>query len=566
VVSKITGRPKFRRGISLLLLLLVALVPLGVAYAQTYAFQVPYERVDVYWEADGTVSLTYEITFQNETYADPIDYVDVGLPNNNYFISDISASVDGHPISDITYSPYVDSGVALGLGQWAIPAGASGTVRMSVTGIYGVLYTDNQDDSYASALFMPNYFGSEFVNGSSDITVVFHLPPGVTPSEPRWHTAGHSGFPDTPVTGVDNAGRITYTWRNASASASEDYLFGASFPRQYVPASTITTPTFWQRYGIDPEALIPFIICLCFAGFFIFIIVISVRAEQRRKLQYLPPKISIEGHGIKRGLTAPEAAVLLEQPMDKILSMVLFSVIKKGVAEVVTRDPLDVNRTTKEPSGLREYENEFLNAFAEDTPAKRKRVLQDMMVGLVKGVANKMRGFSKRETVEFYKKITADAWAEVEAADTPKVKSKLFDENLEWTMLDPNYDRRTTDVFRGGPVYTPSWYHNYNPTYRSSGPAVSTPRSSGGSPSRTTGGPALPSLPGGDFAASIVGGVQNFAGGVIGNLADFTGGVTKVTNPPPPPSRSSGGGFSGGGSSCACACAGCACACAGGGR
>lgn len=556
------------RILTVFLLLLVALVPLGVAYAQTYAFQVPYQRVDVYWETNGTLTVTYEITFRNESYADPIDYVDVGLPTNNYSVSNISASIDGRPITHIAYSPYIDIGVELGLGANAIQPGNTGTVRMTATNVRNVLYEDNQDASYASALFMPNYFGSEFVNGRSDITVVFHMPPGVQPSEPRWHTAGHPGFPETPITGVDNSGRITYTWRNTSASASEDYLFGASFPARYVPSESVATPTFWQRYGIDPEVVITMLVCLCFVGFFGLIVFVAVRAERTRKLKYLPPKISVEGHGIKRGLTAPEAAVLLEEPMDKILSMILFSVVKKGAAEVVKRDPLDVARITKEAKGLHEYENAFLNAFAEDGTAKRRRALQQMMIALVRRVANKMRGFSKRETVEFYKKITADAWQQVEAADTPTVKSAAYEENLEWTMLDPNYDRRTRDVFSDGPVFLPRWYGGYNPAYNTSGGGASIGKGAGSSsPTRTTGGGSLPTLPGGDFAASMVGGVQNFAGGLIGNLADFTGGVTKVTNPPPPPAPSSGGGgFSGGGSSCACACAGCACACAGGGR
>jgi len=183
--------------------------------------------------------------------------------------------------------------------------------------------------------------------------------------------------------------------------------------------------------------------------------------------------------------------------------------------------------------------------------------LQEMMVGLVKGVANKMRGFSKGETLEFYRKITDEAWEQVKSADTPKVQSKVYEENLEWTMLDPNYEEETQETFSGRPVYAPFWWGRYSPG-----------RSVPSAPSRSTGGGrvSLPTLPGADFAASVVGGAQRFAGGVIGNLSDFTGGVTKVTNPPPPPSRSSGGSYSGGGSSCACACAGCACACAGGGR
>jgi hypothetical protein len=139
----------------------------------------------------------------------------------------------------------------------------------------------------------------------------------------------------------------------------------------------------------------------------------------------------------------------------------------------------------------------------------------------------------------------------------------MFEDALEWTMLDKDYDDRARRTFTG-PIYMPMWWGRYDPVYRQAG----LPRTgSGGMPSMSSGSSGRASLPGADFAASVVGGVQNFSGKVLGNLNDFTGGVTNVTNPPPPPSRSgSGGGHSGGGCACACACAGCACACAGGGR
>ncbi|MCW5876366.1 MAG: hypothetical protein KIS85_05720 [Anaerolineales bacterium] len=557
----------FWRALPLLLVLVVALAAPFSAAAQDYYFSVPRAWVDVYWETDGSMTVEYEVVFQNGVGAHPIDVVDLGLPNRNYSAGAISASLNGQPASFIDrQSPYIDAGPAIWFSN-PIPGGASGTFRARVVGIREVLYTDNQDSDYASALFMPNYFGSEFTYGTTDLTVTFHLPHGVTPDEPRWHTAGHPGFPDEPLTGRDSQGRITYTWRNTSASPSREYVFGASFPAHYVPAGAILEPSIWQRLGLDPEVVIPFLLCLCFAIFIIVIIWASFAAERKRRMQYLPPKIAIEGHGIKRGLTAPEAAVLLEQPMDKILGMILFSTIKKGVAEVVKQTPLELKIAEPPyPLELRDYEQQFIGAFREGNTTKRRKELQDMMVRLVKGVGNKMRGFSKRETTDFYRKIAEDAWTQVEAAGTPKVQSKLYEENLEWTMMDKNYERRTRDTFGGGTVHAPMWWGRYDPTYRSAGAGSGRAPSA---PTRSTGGGvSLPTLPGGNFAASVVQGAQNMAGGVIGNLSSFTGGVTKVTNPPPPPSRTSsgGGGFSGGGSSCACACAGCACACAGGGR
>ncbi|HEY5730191.1 MAG TPA: hypothetical protein VIS72_09090, partial [Anaerolineales bacterium] len=212
------------------------------------------------------------------------------------------------------------------------------------------------------------------------------------------------------------------------------------------------------------------------------------------------------------------------------------------------------------PDGLHGYEVQFLKAFGEGNNKQRRDALKDMTVALVRSVSEKMKGFNRRETIAYYKSIMEKAWQQVEGADTPEVQSQLYDKNLEWTMLDKDYDDRTRRVFRG-PVFVPMWWGRYDPTFPRSAPA-----STGGSkPSVSM--PSVPRLPGSDFASSVAVGMQTFSQKVIGNVTDFTSRVTNVTNPPPKPSASRGGGRGGGSScACACACAGCACACAGGGR
>jgi hypothetical protein len=181
-----------------------------------------------------------------------------------------------------------------------------------------------------------------------------------------------------------------------------------------------------------------------------------------------------------------------------------------------------------------------------------------------------MKGFSQRETRNYYKKITEAAWSQVEEAGTPEVKSETYEKVMEWTMLDKEYDDRTRRVFRTGPVFLPHWWHHYSPGPISSGTSRAPGKASIPTSRSTPGGTSMPTLPGSEFAGSIVTGAQDFATGVIGSVGAFTSGVTNRTNPVPKSSSSSrsGGGFSSGGSSCACACAcaGCACACAGGGR
>ncbi len=212
------------------------------------------------------------------------------------------------------------------------------------------------------------------------------------------------------------------------------------------------------------------------------------------------------------------------------------------------------------PEKLHEYEKDFLAAFKEPDAPKRSRALQEMMIKFVKSVSEKMKGFSRKETMDYYKSIMERAWQQIEAADTPEVKSQKYEEALEWTMLDKDYDDRTRRTF-SGPIFMPMWWGRYDPTYRPASTVSSSPFPTN-LPTSTSRG----SLPGADFAAQMVTGVQTFSQKTIGNVNTFTEKITGKTNPPPPPSRSGGSGRSGGGCACACACAGCACACAGGGR
>jgi len=774
-MNKAISSPTTKRSIQIIVLLIgtMALFSLYLSSvnAQTYAFSLDAETVHVYWNADGTISIDYVFVFTNDPNASPIDFVDVGLPNNNYEIYNITAEIDGQPITDIANSPYVTYGVALGLGTNAIPPGATGTVHVFVDKVENPYSIDYNDSTYASINFSPTWFGSEFVSGESEISVTFHMPPGVNPAEPRWHSAPNS-FPEEPETGLDEDGRIFYTWHNPTANGYTKYIFGASIPRQYVlstfrleteihhiylnmdgtidieneyafsnesltatlsnlaidipyrayeiinpyadvngnpvqdlnasysdinlqlgetaiqpgkmgtvhlsytltgepfssswwdeeyqyasfeykttdfdaswttgltdlmvtfhlptdvspqdidwgenyafsspplqevdpqgratltwlktdavaseyyefkiniPREYITAeaiydyakPSLLARMGIDEDL---FYGCLCTSGFFAIIagiIALSIRGQRRRKMKYLPPKIRIEGHGIKRGLTAVEAAVLMEQPIDKALTMILFAVLKKEAAIVLSRDPLklDVHQPINEK--LRYYERDFLKAFSAGSNKERRKKLQDLMIKLIRNIGKKMKGFSRKETIAYYNSVMRKAWKQIEEAGTPEVRSQQFDEHMGWTMLDKDFDQRTQDVFRTGPVFVPMWWHRYDPGWsRTQGrvatakPTISTPTPSSGRAAT----PSMPQLPGGEFAASVVTGMQGFASDVVGNVTNFTDRITNKTNPVPK-STSSGSKWSGGsgGSSCACACAcaGCACACAGGGR
>src|SRR5512141_1160037 len=215
-----------RRIITIFLVLAAAALLTGTAFAQSYYFSLDKEVVNVFWNSDGTMALDYLLTFTDQPGGHVIDFVDVGMPNGNFDFNTIRADRDGHALNISRDFQGTGDGFAVEMNQYAIQPGETGTVHVFVGTVSKVLYKDDKDAEYVSAVFAPLYFKSDVVTGNTDITVIYHLPPGVQASEPRWHSVP-SGFPSEPKTGFDDQGRITYTWHNPNANGSTQYTFGA---------------------------------------------------------------------------------------------------------------------------------------------------------------------------------------------------------------------------------------------------------------------------------------------------------------------------------------------------
>jgi hypothetical protein len=302
-------------------------------------------------------------------------------------------------------------------------------------------------------------------------------------------------------------------------------------------------------------------------------------------MSYLPPKIKVEGVQVKKGLTAVEAAVVAETPLNKVLSMILFGLVRKRIVTVQFTKPLKLEVLKKNwrrgdesedlmkaiyAPGLpfdefaeegeegvswvkaRDYELGFLSAIDRFGSLSEDK-LKDMLIRLIRSVQRKMKGYAARPTAAYYQEIVDKAWQQVSEAETPEV----IDENLEWAMLDRDFEKKMTKTMEGRPVLVPVWYWGYGGQYGGGVPAGAAQAVPGGSFT----------LPGSEFAHNIVSGFESAADNIIGDVTSFRGRVTAVTNPPPRLGGVGwvGGGGGSGGCACACACAGCACACAGGG-
>lgn len=549
--------------------LVVLLVSIGPAVsAQEYKFSLDRNISHVYVNADGSADIEYILTYTCAPGAHVIDIVDIGLPNSTYDLSTARAQFSAgvgegqkYALSGIFKSEMVAVGVEIHLGEHTIQPGRQGTIFFRIN-IKEMVYPDSKDKNYASLEFAPHYYDRQNVQGKTYMEINFHFPPGLTKEEPRYHKEQYHS-----ATVQD--GRFVFTYVYPDANGYETHKHGISFPRTYV-TKVYKAPLlgsqffsglskFWNSLGNGG--------CIGFFFVFFFVIapILSAVQGSKRKMKYLPPALSVEGVGIKRGLTAVEAAILLETPLNKVMTMILFGLLKKRGVVVLEEKPLKLEKVDPLPqANWRDYELEFLGSIKGDGTLDEKK-LQKMTVELIKELNTKLKGFSRKETTEYYKSIVDRAWQQVQSDTTPEVQSRHFDQGLEWMMMDKQFEERTQKTFTTGPVFMPPWWAYYRP-WRSH---VSNSRmgSSSGSSRPSIGGGqpvTLPTLPGAAFAGAVVGGIERTASSIVGKVESFTGGVTQVTNPPPVSSSS--GGRSSGGCACACACAGCACACAGGGR
>ncbi len=584
----------------LLIVIMTMLFVLSAANAD-YSFEVPKAGTIVMLENDGTMSVYVEYQFKN--YGQKLDYIDIGLPNNNYNLNDITVELNGAANQDIkvTKADYAQSGLRYGItlemGSFAVPAGDSASVAVTVPNLGKNIYeassetVNEQEVEYVGFEFSPNHFGEKYVKGTSDYEFTIVFPEGLASDQVYYYSPENWPGEEEPDAWISDDNRIVYNWVYSTANAYTEYVFGGKYPKSILTSTAnIAAVSSGGENGSSGsewwEAVLGLLTCFVpIIGLIIFIVsTINKGIKSARKVttgSYLPPQIKSDGEGIKRGLTAVEAAILLEADLERVISMILYGLSKKEIIQVTSQDPLEVTVEDPLPDTLYDYEKDFITALQQKSITDKKQKMRDAMQRLILSVTKKMEGFSVKETREYYKGICDKAWDQVEAAETPELKSKLLGDNFGWAMLQDEPEKKIEDTFSGYDLYPPSWWWRVDPGYHRSYPHPTASASSsetsssgsdkhGGSSSLPSKPLSMPVLPGAMFARSVVDSAKGFGNSVVGNMNQFKSSVKNKTNPAPIQSYSSsshGSGSSGGSScACACACASCACACAGGGR
>ena len=294
--------------------------------------------------------------------------------------------------------------------------------------------------------------------------------------------------------------------------------------------------------------------------FGVFVGVIGAVVYVVRKRPYLLPTISMETLGIRHGLTAVEASYLQDVKHTMLVTEMLYSLLQKRAIWVESTTPslkLKIMQPFQDKTGtaenpLRYYETDFLNTIKEDGALDEEKLAQTVTL-LRDTTEEKLRGYCRRDTIDYYKNIVTKAWEQAEQAGTSELASKAYDEQLLWLFLDPNYQSRTQTAFQDrafepSPLWLWYWYsyqhYHPNPTYR---PNVETPAQAA----------RPPAIPGADFANNIATAVEKTSNNIVTNLEKFANAIV-----PAPASAKTSHQPAHHDSSCVCACAACACVCA----
>jgi hypothetical protein len=530
-----------------IIVLTAALLSAGFANAQSPTYTVNHEWAQLFINPDGTVDLTYNMSLT--VTGGTLHAFDLGMPNRDFTLGQ-AFDQTGQSLNLYSYTPdvaSVDFNPPLTVGQ-----SIQYTVTVNVAGLFS---NDTTNPGNYGMEFAPQWDTNVPIY---NVRVQIIMPDGVSVNDVKT-------LPDKFWNSSSTVeGKAALYWERPMLQAGQQYPIGVSFPSQYLPNYTPTQPGILG--GLD---MVVFIVAAVFFVIIFFVIIIVV-VRAIKKNPYSAPKVSMETLGLKRGLTAVEASSLLELKPTQIVTEILYSLLqKRAVWAESTKPSLKLkilapfeNKTGTTDNPLRYYEIDFLNSLKADGTLDEAK-LAHTVTFLRDTVEQKLKGYNRKDTVDYYRKIVTQAWSQVEQAGTEEFASKAYDEQLLWLMLDPNQKGRTETVFQNR-VFHPDplwfwWWYGYttyhpHPMYH---PNVNVPAQSG---------PA-PAIPGAEFANNIATSLENTTNNIVVNLEKFAAAIV-----PPAPKASHEPARQGSdcvcachACACACACVSCACACAGGG-
>ncbi len=198
-----------------------------------------------------------------------------------------------------------------------------------------------------------------------------------------------------------------------------------------------------------------------FSGMFLLFSRINSKPVEQK---YSPAMARIEGGGIKRGLTPPEAAIVLGRPLKLTLILVLFEMLRKGFILQRKHSPLQVELaptfltlgkelSTNEkktlrrlaaqniPASLHIYEEAFLEILELQSEEIATEIDYSIAIQpLIRFVASRVGGHDLEETKEYYRLLVDRAPKEARSDGVLTTdRQKVFDRNFAWLLFHDDF-------------------------------------------------------------------------------------------------------------------------------
>lgn len=612
--------------VSILLSLVLLNIFISDGKAQDYYFNVDSEKVNVYIEKDGSITIEYWIRFTNSFYGAPIAVVDIGFPNEDYNLESVKADIDGNELTKIQPSTVIDIGVEIWLDGQEIEPGETKTLHV-IGNNPNMVYEDYEDDDLASVQFSPTWFDPDSCETFTYLEVNMYFPEELNDGNiVKYHDEEFTKY------SYDSDGDLIYTWIKTNVPMQQ-YTFGVSFPKSYVnvylpgrmnPELIIIIITillvvslgslivggsyliykynkkYKKRYypprpRKGQKDIVSTICCFSVTGaiFFIplwaifgdiFLIIlffgvviagfsmigyflIKFFNKKYGKLPYTKPLIKIDSMGVNKNLTVVEAAIIQNLPLRKVIFLIMFSLIRTGHLKIISADPLKFEVISKKSiESMNVYQQKLLSSIISKGPNKGtidKNKLKTLLINLIKATNKKMVGYNLEKTIDYYQNMINEAWIEVNSMPN-EIEWEDIEDKFEWMVLDEDFEDKSERYLSNRYYYHRPYWYSYYYYHGYYWNSRNYYSYHPGSVSRNVPAERINMF---TFADSIVNGIENLSNNVVSNFSNFANNIIQ-TVAPIQRATSGGGGRRGGGGgcACACACAGCACACAGGGR
>jgi hypothetical protein len=508
----------------------VLLLPVtNTAHAEDITYRVDHEYAKIWINQDGTIDLNY--TIKLTCLSGTIGGFYVGQPTGDFKIGE-AYDINGNNLIVVDASSGDNYRVDVTLANRIVKGQTSEFTLL--TNVGRMIFEDKTNTGNYGLQFTTSWFEDAEV---IDLRIMIVFPLGAELEDvrntPDWST--------TPIHDPEENGRLTMYWERANIAVGQKFTVGVSFPSKLMTDFKPNGSSGWTSI----MTLIAVVGGIAFFGVIMVILIVVIRRAKRKS--YTSPQMQIEALGIKRGLTAVEAAQLIELPPQKVAVTMLYSLLMKKSVSVEGVEPNIKLKVLQNPQELRYYEIEFLKSINPDGILNEEKLAHTIMY-LRDTVDYKLKGYCREDTIKYYKDIVEKAWKQVETAQTPELASNLFNENLLWLLMDGRYVDRAKETFTPI-IFIPNpdwWWYSYNKRYLPTLGLPPTQQSSG-----------TQSIPGTDFANSIATSLEQASSKLVSDIEKFTKNIL-----PPPPQKIQSREPVHHKSKCVCACASCACACA----